>query len=227
VAADDQLIAWLDRAIARLNDNPTAKLPAIPVFGPTQVARATHKSPATHPIERNSKGPVHVVRRPASTSGAHITKAPAKRPVEVIARPLVDSGDVGVDAAELNSHIAGYNLAAASITAKLAAMDHPAIELLTEIVDELEELSQRQSTLALYIGLLDPTEAQLIGTPKPLEPVISVVASKIYSLRQAIENRRLSAAEATRLRQRLSGLSKRLAQLGNSGHSDASSNAFN
>jgi hypothetical protein len=201
----NQLIAWLDGAISRLSTDATAKLPALPDFGSPQIARI----PDANSVRIATSKPV----KPTLLT----KRITAKPPLEPVPLPAFNSADADVNVAELNTQIARYNLAAASITAKLSATDHSPIEAISEIVDELEELSQRHSTICLYIGLLEPTDAQLIVAPKSLDSIIAMVASRIFALRREIDAGKIPQAETNGLRARLANLSKRLARLVSNG----------
>jgi hypothetical protein len=121
--------------------------------------------------------------------------------------------NVEVNLDELRGQIAGYNLAAASLTAKLVTTEQPSVEVLGEMVRELEELAQRRGTLNLYLGLLESTDVQSCGAPKAIEPIVTAIASKISLLRGQLASGTESTGKVANLRARLALLSKRLAQL--------------
>ncbi len=136
------------------------------------------------------------------------TTADANQPVRPLPPP--------VDVKELRVRIEGYNLALTDLLAKLYGQEQWRADQLETVIEAMEDLAAVRADLGLYWNVLPAAARSVLKPIEPLEPAISLAASKTAAARKQLEQPTAvrNRGDDQRLQlQRLERISRRLAEL--------------
>jgi hypothetical protein len=206
--------------------NPRVTAPPAPGVAPHEVQRQSPSDLALQPKQPRETiptGPALPAMEPrAAKSPARelrIAELPDRELLATVQEPSEQARDgaedVQINVGELAVRIGGFNFALASLESQLAERGRWRAEQIEPVVQKLADLNQLRGMLGEYRQVAGDTASKSMPQLEPLNPVVTVVASRISTARA--DTVRSASAEAGPREvaelERLESLSERLATL--------------
>ena len=206
--------------------NPRVTAPPAPGVAPHEVQR---QSPSDLALQKRQTretiptGPALPAMEPRSAKSParelRIAELPDRELLATVQEPAEQARDgvedVQINVGELAVRIGGFNFALAALESQLAERGRWRADQIEPVVQKLADLSQLRGMLAEYRQVAGNPASQSMAQLEPLNPVVTIVASRISTARA--DTVRSASAEAGPREvaelERLESLSERLATL--------------